>query len=207
MSARKTIVGTNTALNGDTMSSTIELQNSPSQSVINNLNVTVRGTEEGPTTTKVETSTTNPAEPVTNTNNPYEDMVKYPAVGRSVRDSEILMFLMHTFQDIIVHDPQCVANIIDQSGLVVLSVDKLIRLIAMVCEVSEDNVKLEIQDACEGGCCGAFMKVLPLKPIYKIKVMKDSDVYNDFQLTYNNYYNKIIDDYRVSLESVYVPTI
>lgn len=194
MSARKTIVGTNTSLNGDTMSSTIDVSTNPSNSIVNNLNVTVRGTDEKETP-KSETATT--------IDNPYTNMVKYPSTDTNDRDLEILKFLNQTFQNIIINDPECVANIIDKSGLVVLSASNLIRLIAMVCDVDEQNVKIEIESNEEVGCCGIVMTILPLKPIRKIKVMKNGDVYNDFQLSYNDLYNKIIDEYRVSLENVF----
>ena len=196
MSSRKTIVGTNTSLNGDTMSCTIDSTNNPTSNVVNNVNVMVRGTDTENNTTTVETQTTK-------LDNPYENMVKYPSTDDKSSDIEILRFLMQTFQGIIVNDPACVTNIIDQSGLVVLGTNSLIRLIAMVCGVVEDNVKIEIEDNYEANCCGFTKKYLPLKQVRKIKVMKDSDVYNDFQLTYNDYYNKIIDTYKVSLENVY----
>ena len=199
MTSRKTIVGTNTALNGDTVSSTIDNTNNPTSNVVNNVNVMVRGTETEGNQTTIETNTTT----TNQDSNPYESMVKYPGLDINESDIEILRFLMNTYQDIIVNDPQCICNIIDQSGLVVLSVNNLIRLIAMVCNVSEDNVKIEIEDNYEANCCGFTKKYLPLKTIRKIKVMKDSDVYNDFQLSYNTYYNKIIDTYKVSLENVY----
>ena len=196
MSSRKTIVGTNTSLNGDTMTSTIDCNNNPSSNVVNNVDVTVRGTEKENNETTIETNTTK-------IDNPYETMVKYPSTDASDGDIEILRFLMQTFQSIIVNDPACVTNIIDQSGLVVLATSSLIRLIAMVCGVVEDNVQLEIEDNYEANCCGFTKKYLPLKQVRKIKVKKNSDVYNDFQLTYNDYYNKIIDSYKVSLENVY----
>ena len=187
MSTRKTIVGTNTALNGDTMSSTIDCTSSPTSNVVNNVNVTVRGTEENKEQQEKKLDTKQD----TTIDNPYENMVKYPSTDTSTRDIEILEFLMHTFQEIIVNDPDCVMNIIDQSGLVILSANKLIKLIAMVCDVPDENVKLEIETNYEPGCCGTIKRVLPLTQIRKIKVMKDSDVFNDFQLTYNDYYNKI----------------
>ena len=196
MTTRKTIVGTNTSLNGDTMTSTIDCNNNPTSNVVNNVNVTVRGTEKENNETTIETNTTK-------IDNPYESMVKYPSTDVSDGDIEILRFLMQTFQSIIVNDPACVTNIIDQSGLVVLATNSLIRLIAMVCGVVEDNVQLEIEDNYEADCCGFTKKYLPLKQVRKIKVKKNSDVYNDFQLTYNDYYNKIIDSYKVSLENVY----
>ena len=192
MSVRKTIVGTNTSLNGDTVSSSVDIISNPSNNIVNNLNVTVRNSEAEIEKLKEEIP-----------ENPYETMVKYPSITTSEKDLEILRFLMKTFQDIIISDPECVANIIDQSGLVILSVDKLIRLIALVCEVNDENVKIEIESSYEVGCCGAASKLLPLKQIRKIKVMKNGDVFNDFQLTYNDCYNTIIDIYRVSLESVY----
>ena len=199
MTSRKTIVGTNTSLNGDTMSSTIDCTSQPTSKVVNNVNVTVRGSEtenKATTTTPVETTTTK-------IDNPYETMVKYPSTDASDGDIEILRFLMETYQSIIIDDPACVMNIIDQSGLVVLSTNNLIKLIAMVCNVPTDNVKIEIEDNFEVSCCGMTKKYLPLKQIRKIKVMKDTNQFNDFQLTYNNYYNKITESYRVSLENVY----
>ena len=200
MAQRKTIVGTNTSLNGDTMSSTVDCTSTPTSSVVNNVNVTVRGTETENQKTTIETSSTK-------IDNPYENMVKYPSTDTSDSDIEILRFLMQTFQNIIMHDPECITNIIDQSGLVVLSTNNLIRLIAMVCNIAEDNVKIEIEDNYEVNCCGTIKRFLPLKSIRKIKVMKDTDIFNDFQLSYNNYYNKIIDNYKVSLENVYEKVI
>ena len=193
MSVRKTIVGTNTSLNGDTVSSSVDIVSNPSNNIVNNLNVTVRSNEAEIDKTKDEKVP----------ENPYETLVKYPSVDTNEKDMEILKFLMKTFQDIIISDPECVANIIDQSGLVILSVDKLIKLIALVCEVNDENVKIEIESSYEAGCCGVARKLLPLKQIRKIKVMKNGDVFNDFQLTYNDCYNMIIDSYRVSLENVY----
>lgn len=200
MSARKTIVGTNTSLNGDTVSSTIDVSTNPTNSIVNNLNVTVKGTDEKEIPKVDSTAAT-----TTEIDNPYTHMVKYPSTDINERDLEILKFLMQTFQNIIINDPECVANIIDKSGLVVLNGNNLIRLIAMVCDIEEKNVKIEIESADEVGCCGAVKTIIPLKPIRKIKVMRDSDVFNDFQLTYNDLYNKIIDDYKVSLENVYQP--
>ena len=199
MAVRKTIVGTNTSLNGNTSSSSIEVSTNPANSIVNNLNVKITGTE----TKEVEKQ----VEATTSIANPYENIVKYPTSDASEQDKEIYMFLMKTFQSIIISDPECVTNIIDQSGLVVLSSKNLIKLISMVCEVKEENVKIEIEDNNETGCCGLFMTILPLKQVRKIKVLKDGQTFNDFQLSYNSLYNKIIDEYKVSLENVYVKII
>ena len=49
-------------------------------------------------------------------------------------------------------------------------------------------------------------KISPLKPVRKIKVNKDGN-FTDLELSFNGIYNKIMDDYCISLEKVYEPLI
>ena len=166
------------------------------------MNLTVRSIDDGITVVKpTEKEETEPQE---TSNSLYDNLVKYPSLEKTIStELEIVTFLMNTFQSIILNDSECIANIIDKSGLVILSAQNLIRLIAMVCDIKDTDVKLEIEEKTEPGCCGVVKHVLPVKTVCKIRVMKDGDIYKDFQLAYNDLYNKIIDQYKISLENIY----
>ena len=204
MTNRKTIVGTNTSLSGDAVSTTIDNQSNPNNHIVNNLNVKVTTRDVKEEKEQKEQKVVDGIT-VVQPSNPYEEIVKYPSVSQTDEDKEILQFLLKVFQEVIINDPASAVNIIDQSGLVVLSTTNLITLIAKVCAVEMSSVKIEFEEDGDTGCCGFCSKANPLKRILAIKVKKDTAPFNDFQSTYNTLYNKIIEDYKVSLESVYIP--
>ena len=202
---RKTIVGTNACVGGPATTATIDSSNNPQNSVVNNVNVNLsrQGSQVEYETVKYN------GDPDVTVIRPVQRDSEEKVVSRDLtidEDRDILLFLVKTYHDIIVSDPKMVINLIDQSGLVVLGSTALISLIAKVCAVDDAAVKIEIEEEVDIGCCGTCSsKITPLKPIRKIKVNKDGTGFNDFELTYNSLYNKIIDDYGVSLEKVYEP--
>ena len=94
------------------------------------------------------------------------------------------------------NNPKLVANLIDQSGRVIVDAESLIRIVALVCQVVPESVNISYEVK-ETGCCG---KLNPIKTIEAIKVGG-----LDFKLTYNEKYNMLTDEYSVSLRKVLIP--
>ena len=94
------------------------------------------------------------------------------------------------------NNPKLVANLIDQSGRVIVDAESLVRIVALVCQVVPESVNISYEVK-ETGCCG---KLNPIKTIEAIKVGG-----LDFKLTYNEKYNMLTDEYSVSLRKVLIP--
>ena len=94
------------------------------------------------------------------------------------------------------NNPKLVANLIDQSGRVIVDAESLVRIVALVCQVHPESVNISYEVK-ETGCCG---KLNPIKTIEAIKVGG-----LDFKLTYNEKYNMLTDEYSVSLRKVLIP--
>ena len=204
--SRKTIVGTNASLGGPATTATIDSSNSPTNSIINNLNVQIKGKPSSTTDNDVEYEAVK-----------YQDMDDVTVIQPKTRDlpveqetksddTDLLKFLVKAFHEIIVSDIKSLLNIIDQSGLIILDAQNLIGVIARICGVTEDCVKIEIEDEEESGCIAILRKASPLKPIRKIKVNR-GDGFMDFSLAWNDLYNKIQDEYWISLEKIYDATL
>ena len=94
------------------------------------------------------------------------------------------------------NNPKLVANLIDQSGRVIVDAESLIKIVALVCQAQPESVNIEYELS-GGGCCA---KINPIKRIEAIKVAG-----LDFKLTYNEKYNMLTDEYSVSLRKVLIP--
>ena len=94
------------------------------------------------------------------------------------------------------NNPKLVANLIDQSGRVIVDAESLIKIVALVCQAQPESVNIEYE-LTGGGCCA---KINPIKRIEAIKVAG-----LDFKLTYNEKYNMLTDEYSVSLRKVLIP--
>lgn len=94
------------------------------------------------------------------------------------------------------NNPKLVANLIDQSGRVIVDAESLIKIVALVCQARPESVNIEYELS-GGGCCA---KINPIKRIEAIKVAG-----LDFKLTYNEKYNMLTDEYSVSLRKVLIP--
>lgn len=94
------------------------------------------------------------------------------------------------------NNPKLVANLIDQSGRVIIDAESLIKIVALVCQVQPESINIEYE-LTGGGCCA---KINPIKRIEAIKVAG-----LDFKLTYNEKYNMLTDEYSVSLRKVLIP--
>ena len=210
---RKTIVGTNASLGGPATTATIDSSNSPTNSIINNLNVNFKGKPSNPDEVDYETVKYQGLDDVTVVKpisreatqeefKPADDLELYKFLVNAFHEIIVSDIKSMLFHEIIVSDIKSMLNIIDQSGLIILDANNLIGVIARTCGVTEDNVKIEIEDEAEGGCIAILRKVSPLKPVRKIKVNQGSG-FMDFSLAWNDLYNKIQDEYCISLERVY----
>lgn len=114
--------------------------------------------------------------------------------------------LMKIYRDIITDNYDSVINLIDDSGLIILPYEDLIHVIAVLCEVQDQDVKIQYFIDEDVSCCSSVAKLSPIKDINTIKVSKGG-VTNDLNLSYNHIYNKIVDEYKISLERFFVKII
>ena len=110
-----------------------------------------------------------------------------------MRENDLFKHLAVSFSNILKsNNPKLIANLVDQSGKVILSASDLITAIALILGINESSVKISYEDP-EAGC---LAKVNPIKKISSIKVNG-----YDFQLAFNKEYNTLTDDFGVSLVS------
>ena len=114
--------------------------------------------------------------------------------------------LMKIYRDIIIDNYESVINLIDDSGLIILPYEDLIHIIAVLCEVPDQDVKIQYFIDDDVSCCTVVSKLSPIKEINTIKVTKNG-VTNDLNLSYNDIYNKIVDEYKISLDRFFVKII
>lgn len=89
------------------------------------------------------------------------------------------------------NNPKLIANLVDQSGKVILSGDDLAIAVSLTLGIDVNLVKISYEDP-EASCLG---KVSPIKRITAIKVNG-----YDFNLAYNKQYNTLSDEFGVSLK-------
>ena len=110
-----------------------------------------------------------------------------------LRENDLFKHLAVSFSNILKsNNPKLIANLVDQSGKVILSANDLITAIALILWINDSSVKISYEDP-EAGC---LAKVNPIKKISSIK----ANGY-DFQLAFNREYNTLSDDFGVSLVS------
>ncbi|EAX80010.1 hypothetical protein TVAG_404520 [Trichomonas vaginalis G3] len=114
--------------------------------------------------------------------------------------------LMKIYRDIIINNYDSIINLIDQSGLIILPYESLIHIIAILCDVQDSDVKIQFFIDDEVSCCGTVAKINPIKDISTIKISKNGTT-TELHLTYNDIYNKIVDEYKISLEKFFVKAI
>ena len=139
------------------------------------------------------------------TENPYAN-VDPPVIERDVtledenlngNELDLYKTIAKTYGHILKdNNPKLVANLIDQSGRVIIDAESLIKIVALVCQAQPESINIEYELS-GGGCCA---KINPIKRIEAIKVAG-----LDFKLTYNEKYNMLTDEYSVSLRKVLIP--
>ena len=110
-----------------------------------------------------------------------------------LRENDLFKHLAVSFSNILKsNNPKLIANLVDQSGKVILSAHDLVTAISLIFGINQSLVKISYEDP-EAGC---LAKVNPIKKISSIK----ANGY-DFQLAFNREYNTLSDDFGVSLVS------
>ncbi|MBQ8205946.1 MAG: hypothetical protein IJZ77_00605 [Bacilli bacterium] len=148
-----------------------------------------------PSTTSVETPTqTTPTQTSQTTPTLNNYVPEYTTSDNlMLRENDLFKHLAVSFSNILKsNNPKLIANLVDQSGKVILSANDLITAIALILGINDSSVKISYEDP-EAGC---LAKVNPIKKISSIK----ANGY-DFQLAFNKEYNTLTDDFGVSLVS------
>ncbi|EAX77469.1 hypothetical protein TVAG_187560 [Trichomonas vaginalis G3] len=141
---------------------------------------------------------------------PLSSNIENPGIYDSSRNApykiDINSELMKIYRDIIINNYDSIINLIDQSGLIILPYESLIHIIAILCDVQDSDVKIQFFIDDEVSCCGTVAKINPIKDISTIKISKNGTT-TELHLTYNDIYNKIVDEYKISLEKFFVKAI
>ena len=104
--------------------------------------------------------------------------------------------LSHILSNILAkQDAKLIANIWDRTGNIILNGTELCNIIAALCNIDVNAVSIVYGDE-EPGC---LTKIKPLKPILNIKIDN-----KDFKLFYNEPYNILQDEFRISLSAVFI---
>ena len=104
--------------------------------------------------------------------------------------------LSHILSNILAkQDAKLIANIWDRTGNIILNGTELCNIIAALCNIDVNAVSIVYGDE-EPGC---LTKIKPLKPILNIKIDN-----KDFKLFYNEPYNILQDEFRISLSTVLI---
>ena len=105
--------------------------------------------------------------------------------------SDLYRHLAISFSNILKsNNIKLLANLIDQSGTVVLSANDLVTAIALMLGMDDRNIRISYEDP-DSTC---LSKVSPIKIITAIKVNG-----YDFNLAYNRQYNELSDVFSVSI--------
>ena len=113
-----------------------------------------------------------------------------------VNFEELYKLLAITFSNILKdNNPKLIANLIDNSGKIIVDATNLVRIIALICAAPEADVHIEyVLKEKEVGCL-ASSKINPIKLIENIKIG-----YIDFKLGFNDKYNMLTDTFNISLK-------
>lgn len=128
-------------------------------------------------------------------------------VNRDIHISEVdismeqlYKLLAITFSNILKdNNSKLIANIIDNSGKIIVDATSLIKIIALLCNAQEADIHIEYVSKEKGGCT-ACSKINPIKQIENIKIG-----FVDFKLGYNDKYNILADTFNVSLKKCIIP--
>ena len=113
---------------------------------------------------------------------------------------ELYKLLALTFSNILKdNNPRLIANIIDNSGKIIVEAGNLIKIIALLTNSLESDIHIEYVNN-DGAGCTACTKINPIKKIENIKIG-----YVDFKLGYNDKYNILSDTFNVSLKKCIIP--
>ena len=119
----------------------------------------------------------------------------------SINMEELYKLLAITFSNILKdNNAKLIANIIDNSGKIIVEATSLVKIIALICNMPESDIHIEYISSKEGGCT-ACTKINPIKRIENIKIG-----YVDFKLGYNDKYNILTDMFNISMKKCIIPS-
>ena len=118
----------------------------------------------------------------------------------NVNMEELYKLLAITFSNILKdNNPKLIANIIDNSGKIIVDAQNLIQIIALITASHETDIHIEYVSNDSAGCT-ACTKINPIKKIENIKIG-----YVDFKLGFNDKYNILSDTFNISLRKCIIP--
>ena len=110
--------------------------------------------------------------------------------------SDLYKLLAITFSNILKdNNSKLIANLIDNSGKIIIDAANLIRIIALLCGALDKDIHIEYVNKDKEGGCMACSKINPIKQIENIKIG-----YIDFKLGFNDKYNMLCDTFNISLK-------
>ena len=113
---------------------------------------------------------------------------------------EFYKLLALTFSNILKdNNPKLIANIIDNSGKIIVEAGNLVKIIALITGARETDIHIEYINN-DGAGCAACTKINPIKKIENIKIG-----YSDFKLGFNDKYNILTDTFNISLKKCIIP--
>ena len=113
---------------------------------------------------------------------------------------ELYKLLALTFSNILKdNNPKLIANIIDNSGKIIVEAGNLVKIIALITGARETDIHIEYINN-DGAGCAACTKINPIKKIENIKIG-----YSDFKLGFNDKYNILTDTFNISLKKCIIP--
>ena len=120
--------------------------------------------------------------------------------GESISLEEFYKLLALTFSNILKdNNPKLIANIIDNSGKIIVEAGNLVKIIALITGARETDIHIEYINN-DGAGCTACTKIKPIKKIENIKIG-----YSDFKLGFNDKYNILTDTFNISLKKCIIP--
>ena len=123
----------------------------------------------------------------------YPPTIQEAPLMAPINSMDLYKHLAVSFSNILKsNNPKLIANIIDNSGKVILSAMDIITAISLMLMVDTNSIKINYIETENTGClCN---KLNPIKNISSIKVNG-----YDFNLAFNKQYNMLSDDFGVSL--------
>lgn len=157
-------------------------------------------------TTAQETTSQPTSQPTNESVNPYNTILQQndeqPTKEQPQNELFVYQKLMNIYKNALLDDPQLTLNLIDQSGEIILRSDDLVDIIAHCCGVGKSDVKITYYiDDDKVGCCALCSKINPIKEIQSIKICSNGQ-YLDLVINFNGVYNKIKDEFKISLRRV-----
>jgi len=122
--------------------------------------------------------------------NPYENVTGEIFIQQDFinRFSKIVVNMLT------INDLKLIAQLVDLSGKIIFNVEELKELIALFLNCTTSDITINLLPIEDVGC---LSKHSPYRHIENIKIQQ-----RDFKLLFNQHYNYLKDEYRISLEKV-----